>query len=328
MNRARAPHEQVGQIFFPERTTEVYKEKFISSLNIEAISRKKFRIVIDYSNGIASTIFPIILGSFDCQVVALNAHLDPRKLTRDRNEYEYSLNQLCHISTSLKYDIGCLIDAGGEKLTVVDEKGQSVDSDRLLAIVAELFMETHPDAKVIAVPITSSAEVDLVAKKRGVEVIKTRDSHLAMMQAASDKRVRFVGGTKGGFVFTDFFFATDAMYSVAKILEMMAITGRSLGTVDSAIPRLATARRNVNCSWEYKGKVMRKLMSDSESFRRDLVDGVKIHFDDNGPGISALLIPDKERALFHITTEGKDQATADRIADEYEQKVIHWRDEP
>jgi mannose-1-phosphate guanylyltransferase / phosphomannomutase len=325
---ARAPHEQVGQIFFPERTTEAYKEKFLSSLKIDAISRKKFRIVIDYSNGIASTIFPIILGSFDCQVVALNAHLDPRKLTRDRSEYEYSLNQLCHISTSLKYDIGCLIDAGGEKLTVVNEKGQAVDSDRLLAIVAELFMETHPDAKFIAVPITSSGEVDLVAKQRGVEVIKTRDSHLAMMQAASDKKVRFVGGTKGGFVFNDFFFATDAMYSVSKILEMMAVTGKSLGSVDKTIPRLANARRNVNCSWEYKGKVMRKLMSDSESFRRDLVDGVKIHFDGNGPAISALLIPDKERALFHITAEGHDQATADRIADEYEQKVIQWRDEP
>ncbi len=113
---ARAPREKVGEIFFPERTTEVYKEKFLSSLDIEAISKKKFRIVIDYSNGIASTIFPIILGSFDCQVVALNAHLDPRKLTRDRNEFEYSLKQLCHIVTSLKYDIGCLIDAGGEKL--------------------------------------------------------------------------------------------------------------------------------------------------------------------------------------------------------------------
>jgi len=118
------------------------------------------------------------------------------------------------------------------------------------------------------------------------------------------------------------------MYSVDKILELMATTGKSLGAVDNAVPRLATARRNVNCSWEYKGKVMRKIMSDSEGRRRDLVDGVKIHFDDNGPAISALLIPDKERALFHITAEARDQAAADHTADEYEQKVMHWRDEP
>jgi len=73
---------------------------------------------------------------------------------------------------------------------------------------------------------------------------------------------------------------------------------------------------------------MRKIMTDSDQFRRDLVDGVKIHFVNGGSAISALLIPDKERALFHIIAEGHDQATADQIADEYEQKVIHWRDEP
>jgi mannose-1-phosphate guanylyltransferase/phosphomannomutase len=322
---ARAPREKVGEISFPERTTEVYKEKFVSSLDIEAISKRKFRIVIDYSNGIASTIFPIILGSFDCQVVALNAHLDPRRLTRDREEFDHSIKQLAHIVTSLSYDLGCLIDAGGEKLFIVNERGLAVDSDRLLTVVADMFLQTHPGTAAIAVPITSSGEIDIIAEKRGVRAIKTRNSHLAMMEAAGDKSVRFIGGTKGGFIFTDFFFATDAMYSVAKILEMMAKADRLLGEFDAAIPRLASARRNVNCSWEHKGKVMRHIMHDSEGLRRDLVDGVKLYLKD---GSSALLIPDTERPLFHINAEAPTQDVADRLSAEYERKVIAWRDEP
>ncbi len=325
---ARAPREKVGSIYFPERSTEAYKEKFLSSLDVEAISKRKFKIAIDYSNGIALTIFPIILGSFDCQVVALNAHLDPKKLTRDKDEYDYSIGQLSHIVTSLKYDIGCLIDAGGEKMVVVSEHGEPLDSDRLLTIVAELFMETHTDAKAIAVPITSSGEIDIVARKHGVHTLKTRNSHLAMMEATANKAIRFIGGTKGGFIFTDFFFATDAMYSVAKILEMMALTNRRLGEIDAAIPRLAWAKRHVNCSWEHKGKVMRNIMRDSEGLQRDLVDGVKVYFDQETGGISALLIPDKERPLFHISTEAHDLETAERLAMEYEKKVIKWRDEP
>jgi mannose-1-phosphate guanylyltransferase/phosphomannomutase len=325
---ARAHREKVGSISFPERTTEAYKEKFLSSLNVEAISKRKFKIAIDYSNGIASTIFPIILGSFDCQVVALNAHLDPKKLTRDRYEFDYNVKELSHIVTSLKYDAGCLIDAGGEKLFVVNERGEAVDSDRLLAIIAELFLQTHRDTEAIAVPITSSGEIDLIASRRKVAVVKTRNSHLAMMEAASKKSVRFIGGTKGGFIFTDFFFATDAMYSVAKILEMLALTGKSLGTIDQEIPRLCAAKRNVNCSWEHKGKVMRNIMHDSEGRRRDLVDGVKVYFDDRQAGLSALLIPDKERPLFHINAEADNQETAETLAAEYERKIIMWRDEP
>ncbi len=324
----RAPHDKVGAISFLERTTEAYKEQFLSTLDLEAINREKFKIVIDYSNGVASTIFPIILGSFDCQVVALNAHLDPRKLTRDKYEFDYSIKQLSHIVTSLKYDIGCLIDAGGEKLFVVDENGEAIDSDRLLTIVTEMVLETTKELKAIAVPVTSSGEIDLIAARHQVRVVKTRNSHLAMMEAASDRSIRFIGGTKGGFIFTDFFFATDAMYSVAKILEMMAHTEKRLGEFHRAIPRMYMAKRNVNCSWEHKGKVMRRVMESSNDRHRDLIDGVKIYFDDRNGGASALLIPDKERPLFHIHAEAADQTTAEALASEYEQKIIRWRDEP
>jgi mannose-1-phosphate guanylyltransferase / phosphomannomutase len=118
------------------------------------------------------------------------------------------------------------------------------------------------------------------------------------------------------------------MYSVAKILEMMAKAGAHLGEIDASVPRLAGCRREVNCSWEHKGKVMRNIMHDSEGRKRDLVDGVKIHFEDGGNAIAVLLIPDKERPLFHIYSQARDQATADRVAAEYEQKIIRWRDEP
>ena len=323
---ARASRDKVGSIAFPERTTEAYKEKFLSSLDIEAISKRHFKIALDYSNGIASAIFPMILGSFNCQVVALNAHLDPRRLTRDQYEFDYSLKQLAHIVTSLKYDLGCLIDAGGERLHIVNDRGEPVDNERMLSIVTELFLQTHPGTESIAVPITSSGEIDLIAAGRGVTVVKTRNSHLAMMEAAANKSVRFIGGTKGGFIFTSFFFATDAMFSLAKILEMVARSGKSLSGIDAEIPRLQISRREINCSWEHKGKVMRNLMHDTEKLRRDLVDGVKVYFDDKH-GLSALLIPDKERPLFHVSTEATDRETAERLAGEFERKIIQWRDE-
>jgi mannose-1-phosphate guanylyltransferase / phosphomannomutase len=325
---ARSSSEDVGTISFPERTTESYKEKFLSSLDVKAISKRKFKLVIDYSNGVASTIFPVILGSFDCQVVALNAHLDPRRLTRDKDEFEYSMKQLTHIVTSLKYDVGALIDAGGEKLFMVSENGEEIESDRLLVIATELFLRTHKDVQTIAVPITSSGEIDILAAKHNITVTKTRNSHLAMMEATTNTDVQFVGGTKGGFIFTNFFFATDAMYSVAKILEMMSKTDRLLGQIDKEIPSLHISKRNVNCSWEHKGKVMRRIMSDSDGLRRDLVDGVKIYLDSRAPGASTLLIPDTERPLFHINVEASDQKTAETLAVEYEKKVIKWRDEP
>lgn len=355
----RSPAEKVGTINFPERTTEIYREQFLTALNLEAIRKAKFKIVIDYSSGVASTIFPTVLGSLDCHVVAVNAHLDPNKLTRDRAEIDTSLGQLSHIVTSLKYDLGCMIDAVGERIDMIDENGNAIDSDRLLTLVTKMFLSQYPDTKKIAVPITSSAEIDLLVREHNVVLIKTRNTHLAMMEASSDNDVRFVGGTKGGFIFTDFFFASDGMFSLAKILEMMALTGSRLGVLDANFPRLFRVKRDVRCPWDAKGKIMRKIMQETESIaggRRELVDGVRITFDgaptvaegtpsakltaaegsavgvpmatagSRSEAVSVILLPDKERPLFHITAEAKTPEAAASLADEYERHIVQWRD--
>ncbi|MGB2959859.1 MAG: hypothetical protein WBD30_13310, partial [Bacteroidota bacterium] len=101
-----------------------------------------------------------------------------------------------------------------------------------------------------------------------------------------------------------------------------------LGDFERSTPRVSTAKRQVNCSWEHKGKVMRNIMQDTEGHRRDLVDGVKVYFDDSRENISTLLIPDKERPLFHISAEARNWEAAEALATEFEQKLIQWRDEP
>jgi len=323
----RSAAEAVGSISFPERTTEVYREQFLAALDLEAIRKAKFKIVIDYSNGVASTVFPMILGSFDCQVVALNAHLDPKKLTRDKSEIDMSLRQLSHIVTSLKYDLGCMIDAGGERIFIVDENGMAIDNDRLLTLVTKLLLQVCPDTKKIAVPITSSAETDAIACEHSIAVVKTRNTHLAMMEATTDKEVRFVGGTKGGFIYTDFFFASDGMFSVAKILEMMARTGWHLGALDAKIKRYYRVKRDVRCPWDAKGKIMRRAMEKTQGEQRELVDGVRISFEGKADdAIAVLLMPDKEQPLFHLTAEARSERGAKELADTFEHNIIAWRD--
>lgn len=322
----RASYKNVGGITFPERAQESYIEKFLSTVDTSAISQAKFKLVIDYSNGIASTIFPNILGSLQCQVLALNAHLDPKKLTRDNSEFESAASQLAHIVTSLGYDIGFLIDAGAEKIFVVDEKGNFIANDRLLAFVTYLYLSVNGDVKKIAVPITASAEVDLIAKAKGVETVKTRDSHLALMEASSSKDVQFVGGTKGGFIFPNFLFASDGMYSVAKILELMALTGKLFGTLDKEVPRLHLLKRSIHCPREGKGKVMRYLMRETEGMNRILIDGIKLLFDKEAAATSVLLWPDRAKPLFHIHAESASKETASTLLGQYEEKMMRWRD--
>ncbi|MFA6542542.1 MAG: sugar phosphate nucleotidyltransferase, partial [Bacteroidota bacterium] len=322
----RAKQDDVGGVIFPERAQESYIEKFLTTINVDAISQANFKLVIDYSNGIASSIFPNIIGNFHAQVLSQNAYLDSKKLTRNRNEYDNSVDQLRHIVTSLGYDIGFMLDAGAERCFIVDENGRFINTDRLLTLVTYLFLTVYPSVKKIAVPVTASAEIDLIAEHMGVEVVKTRDSHLALMDAASKEEIKFVGGTKGGFIFTDFLFASDGMYSVAKILEMMALANLRFGQLDKQVPKLHLMKKVIHCPWDRKGKVMRHLMKDTDHhLNRILIDGVKLVLDQENT-TSVLMWPDREKPVFHLHAESGKEDLAEMLLTQFEEKIIDWRE--
>jgi mannose-1-phosphate guanylyltransferase / phosphomannomutase len=321
---SRAHHDQVGSITFPERATESYIQRFLETLDTKAIQSAGLKMVIDYSNGIASTIFPNILGNLDIQVVALNAYLDSRKITKTKESFEGSLRELAYIVTSLKYDVGCMFDAGAEKIFIIDEHGCLIDNDRLLTLMLKFFALANKDVKKFAVPISASGEVDLIAQEFNLQVAKTRDSHLALMEAASDKEMKFVGGTKGGFIFNEFLFASDGMYSIAKLLECIAKTKKRIGELDKETPRLHFEKKNISCPWHLKGRIMRKLTEHSEKIPRDLIEGIKLYPIGQDKNTSVLLNPDRARPVFHINAESGDIAIARRLVDEYETLIQQW----
>lgn len=320
----RTSYDTVGTVYFPERTTESYIERFLTTINTDAIRAADLKLVIDYSNGVASTIFPNILGSLNVQVVSLNAYLDSRRLTRTKEQFDQSLQDLSFVVTSLQYDVGVMLDAGAEKIFCVDERGTAIDSDRLLTLMARLARLAQPTLGTIAVPVSGSNEIDLLAEEFGMTVIRTRDNHLALMNAAIEQDIRFVAGTKGGFIFNEFLFASDGMYSAVKLLEFIAVTRKRLGDVDRETPRLHFVKKNVPCSWQVKGRVMRRIMKDSEALPRQLVEGVKLYPRTTSRHTSVFLNPDRSRPLFHINVESEDPALARQLSREYEEKITRW----
>ena len=321
---ARAPHDAVGTVTFPERVTETYVNRFLETLKIQDVRGAGLKVVIDYSNGVASTIFPNILGSLKVQVVSLNAYLDRKRLTRTKEELEQSLRELSYVVTSLKYDVGCMLDPGAEKISLVEENGAVISGDRLLTLMTKLAKMVHPELDTVAVPVSATAEIDLLAKTMGFNVIRTRDSHLALMEAASKHNISFVGGTRGGFIFNVFLFASDGMYSVAKLLEFMAITGTRLGELDRDTVRLHLVKNQVPCSWHVKGRIMRRLLRETEKERRDLIEGIKVHVGKPDGYTTVLLRPDPARPVFHVHAESLEKSVAEDLSDRYIKKIRSW----
>ena len=317
----RADFYNVGKLRFPERTNVRYKQHFLNCLNVNAIRKRKFRIVIDYSYGIISTIFPNILGDLNCETVSLSAHLEKERITRDDKEFKKAFDNFCYVVKSLSYDIGFMIDAGGEKIWIATNEGKILNGDRFLVIVLKLFLMVNHKVKKIAVPVQATREVDLVAGEYGVEVKRVKDTHYSMMMACDDEEVKFVGGTKGGFLFPDFLYATDGMFSIVKILELIAKSNSRFEELDEQLPILFMEKENINCLKEEKGKIMRKFMEDTTEYKQELIDGVKVFLNSND---TILCIPDKNRNLVHLNIETNSMEKTKELLYDYKERIENY----
>jgi len=322
----RSPMEETGEMYFPIHSLDTYAAGFLASINTKAIEKARFKIVLDYSFGSSSRIFPDILGSLKCDVIALNANVDSSRATKTAEEFVNSLEQLSSIVRSLKADVGFMLDAGGEKVFMVDDTGDILDGDTALNLTALLALKTNKAQKkkgAIAVPVTASRAIEHMAKAYGFKVVRTKTTSRGLMEAATKKDILFVGEGSGGFIFPDFQPVYDGIFTVAKFLEMLAIEGKRMHTLLREIPPSIMIKERISCSWEQKGMIMRRLAEDSRGKKTVMLDGIRISF-----GMDWLIAyPSQSHSYFIITAEASTEEKARGLVDTYREKIKKWQEE-
>lgn len=323
----RVHFEDVGKISFSERTMDVYKSHYLSALDTEVIRNHGFKLLIDYSNGMASAMFPSVLGSLEVEALSLNSYIDPTKYYPDITEETCEDDPACKIMTSLGYELGFSIMPGAEKISIIDQNGKWYSQTRMLPILTKLFLESNKDKSdyKIGVTIDAPRSVELIAEEYGIETIRLKNSHSAMMQATKDKSVKFLGGTQGGYIFPEFLIASDGMFTVGKVLEMVAKTGLNIGELNETLPRFHRQTKEIKVPWYSKGTVMRKAMEHSEKMKRQLIEGVKIFSDNNRESI--LILPDPSKASFNLIVDTDNPEKTSELTAEYSELINKWKED-
>ncbi|HUY77389.1 MAG TPA: mannose-1-phosphate guanyltransferase [Ktedonobacterales bacterium] len=307
--------DDIGNISYAEAVNQRYITAFLKALDIEALRKRRYRLVVDYANGASVDVMASVLNAIGADVIALNATRDPARYSRTPEELERDMQALASITGTLNADLGVRIDTSGERIFVVDDRGELLDGGKLLAAMTDLTLRDHPGGAV-AIPVTAPSVIDQVAERQGGRVIHTKVMPQALAGAAHALGVALVGDGAGTFIFPEMHPAFDGMFAAMKLLESLVHYETKLSTVVSQLPPYHLIRTQVNCPWEYKGKVMRIL---SEQYHSDNpIDGVKI---DLGTEEWVLVLPDADRPLFHVLAESPSRDAAQALADKYARVV-------
>jgi mannose-1-phosphate guanylyltransferase/phosphomannomutase len=313
----RAFPGEIADLSFPARVVDTYAQELLACVDVSGIDEAGLKVVIDPAGGAASLVLPTLLGRIGVEVLTVNGRLDESSPTETLADHMRGLQRLGELVSSSKAAFGVRFDPVGERLALVDERGEVVHDDRALLVVMDLIAAERRSGRV-ALPVTMTRVAERVAHFHGVSIAWTSTSPDRLSAAAEQPSVIFAGDGRGGFIVPEFSPALDGVAAFIRLVGLVARTKLTLSQIDTRIPQAHLVRRTVPTPWAVKGTVMRVVMEAAAGRNIDTTDGVRIVEPD---GSWALVLPDPSEAVTHLWAEAGDTAAATALVDRWAEVV-------
>jgi mannose-1-phosphate guanylyltransferase/phosphomannomutase len=301
----RMAFDEVGDLTYPARVRESYAQDLVDTLDVAAIRRRGFRIVVDYGYSAGSFTLPLVLGPLGVEAVSAHAFSTERAEGPSLREL---MGQTKRLVTAVGADFGVVFDRAAERLFLIDETGREVGVEQALLLFVRLIAQNGRNGK-LAFPITTTHVVDRLVEGSSFEVVRTAASLADLTRIASGDDVVFAGAVGGGYVFPEFLPAYDAVASLCKLLELLAPVAAPLSKLVADVPHTTLVHRQLHCPWAMKGLVMRVLNERYADRDVDVTDGLKV-FDHRG---WVQVLPDPDEPLIHLYAEGETDEASEEL---------------
>ena len=263
-----------------------YREFFLK--NFPSDLGKGIKVVLDAGNGIAGVIAPDVFKSLGCDVVELycdvdssfpNHHPDPT--------VEKNLLDLKKKVAEVNADLGIAFDGDGDRIGVVDEKGEIIWGDMLLTIFALSILKEKKSGVFIAEVKCSQVFYSEVAKAGG-KAIMYKTGHSLIKKKMKEVNAVLAGEMSGHIFFADRYFGyDDAIYAGVRLIEILKKENKKLSEIYASLPKTVSSPEiKVDCPDSKKFKVIEAIQNalaegkiEIEGLEKVItVDGVRMEF--------------------------------------------------
>jgi phosphomannomutase/phosphoglucomutase len=245
--------------------------------------KSPLRVGVDAGNGTAGVIAVPLLRRMGCEVYEIYCEMDPAFPNHEPDPTVIeNMQDLIALVKREGLDVGIGYDGDGDRIGVVDDRGEIVYGDQLMIIFSREILSRKPGAKFISEVKCSKTMYDDI-EKHGGRPIMWKTGHSLIKQKMKEEKAELAGEMSGHMFFADRYFGyDDAIYATCRLLEILSSTGKKISELLSDVPKTYTTPEiRVECPDEIKFDVVRKA---TEYFRKryDIIDidGVRVLFDD------------------------------------------------
>ncbi|MCD6319523.1 MAG: phosphomannomutase/phosphoglucomutase [Candidatus Desulfofervidaceae bacterium] len=243
----------------------------------------KHKLALDAGNGVAGLVAPKIFAEMRCEITPLYCEVDGN-FPHHGADPTVVANMQDLITTVKKenLELGFAYDGDGDRLGVVDEKGNILWGDQLLVIFSRDILKEHPGAKIIGEVKCSQLLFDDIAKHGG-QPIMWKVGHSLIKSKLKEEKALLAGEMSGHIFFADRYFGfDDGIYASLRFLEIVDKTGKKPSELIADLPKTySTPEIRTECPDEIKFEVVKKAQSYfPKHYNTVTIDGVRIIFED------------------------------------------------
>ena len=211
--------DKVGRAFkiedAPGRYIVSIKNSFPSRLTLEGL-----RVVLDCANGANYKVAPMALRELGAEVVVMNA--EPNGLNINQQCGSVFTDMLSDKVRETRADIGLALDGDADRLIVVDEHGDTIDGDQIMAICALDRMEKNQlPGKLLVSTIMSNMALEVFMKEHGGSLLRTQVGDRHVVEAMREHGAVFGGEQSGHLVFMEYSTTGDGLLAGLQLLRIM-----------------------------------------------------------------------------------------------------------
>ena len=243
---------------------------------------RSLHVIVDAGNGTAGPVAPAIYRHLGAHVDELYCTMDGRFPNHHPDPtVEENMRDLIRAVGSSGAELGVAFDGDADRIGVVDRRGRIVWGDELLVLFGRDVLSRNPGATIVSEVKCSQRLYDDIAR-RGGRAIMWKAGH-SLLKAKMRETGALLGGEMSGHIFFKerYFGYDDGIYAGARLLEILARSGR---TVDELLadlpPAYATPEIRIDCADAVKFRVAELVRERFRELGHEIVDidGMRVRF--------------------------------------------------
>jgi len=306
-------YDEIGSVTYDEELTDYHIQKILDLpyINREAIRQQNFTVAVDAVNGAGSHALPALLENLGTTVHRLNC--EPNGIFPHNPEpLPEHLTEIREFIKNNKCDLGVVTDPDGDRLALVDEKGDLFGEEYTQVAAFDLMLSHKPGDT--ATNLSSSRAADDITKKYGKTCHRSAVGEINVVKKMQATNAVISGEGNGGVINPDLHPGRDSLVGTAMFLQLLAERNMKASEYRSTLPHYEMRKQKIEL--KKLGRDADELLELSaktfSKYQPDTTDGVKINFEDGW----VHLRKSNTEPIVRIYSEAGSTQQAEKLAEE------------